>query len=134
MLESDFFSTERLGQTLVLKWNTKDGAIQINGNDLRAQLLNATAAVEPQRVVVNFSGLTICPSALVGALVSLGRQDHHDARLKICELAPWMRDKFNRLKLHHVFDFFDSLPEAIKACDTAPAPRPNHPNDRDTPA
>lgn len=118
MSEFRFFTVEQYGTVTVLTLAKAAATHVLQNGELRAEMQAFVATAKPLSVVVNFSQLTRCPSAIISSLIGLrSRMNDRGSRLALCGMNQSLRDQFARLHLDSVFVIHDALSEAIAACE-----------------
>jgi len=76
-----------------------------------------------KRVVVNLEGVNYIDSAGLGTLVSaLKTARENESNVWLCGLTDQVKMVVELTRLHHVFDIFGNLDEALEELGDAPAP------------
>lgn len=105
------------GVTMFVSWHEEDGVIVVRFRQSRVitdeavqvtghELMEAVEAAKPTgRMLVDFEGLDVMSSALIGKLVLLNKMARSESiTLKFCNLSPNIREVFQVTRLHKVFD------------------------------
>ena len=122
MYEYNFFTVEQFDNISVLTWTESAARRASHNGERRVELRAFVLTAKPSCVVVSFTRLTQCPSALIGALIGLNRQlIERGSRLTLCEMNPALREQFNRHHLEQVFEIHGSLSDAMADCEESTA-------------
>lgn len=77
-----------------------------------AQYLNTSG----KKLVLNLEGVEYIDSSGFGALLSILRNaKNNNSTFKICNISPDVMELVKLLKLHNVFEIYDSVDECIKS-------------------
>ena len=88
-------------------------------NALEAELLEMIEKEQPFRVVVDFTGIERCSTAVMNALLRVKRRVvTRGGHLKLCSMIDSIRDVYKLLKLDGtVFDIYETLDDAYADFD-----------------
>ena len=76
-----------------------------------------------KRVIINLEGVNYMDSAGLGTLVSaLKTARENESNVWLCGLTDQVKMVVELTRLHHVFDIFSNLDEALEELGDAPAP------------
>jgi len=80
------------------------------------QLYQLAAGISGGIMVLNFSKVDHISSVGLGAMVSLYKKlMNNESKLAVCELIPRLKDLFDIVHLEHLFAFYDTEGDAVKA-------------------
>lgn len=80
------------------------------------QILGAVAGGGPVRLLIDFSGVDLVSSSLLGKLILLQRRvDASGGRLRLCEMSPTVRAVFRTSNLDRLFAIDRDRREALEA-------------------
>ena len=84
--------------------------------EVSEQILEAVAYPGPIQVVVDFSGVDLISSSLLGKLILLQRKvDASSGRLRLCEMSPTVRAVFRTSNLDRFFGIDRDRREALES-------------------
>ena len=85
-----------------------------NAKAFRGEVENALNS--HRHVVLDMGALTFMDSSGLGALLSCLRQvTGHGGDMKVCSLTPQVRAIFQLVRMHRLFDIYNTREEALKA-------------------
>ena len=113
------FQVEKNGKVIVLRV-TGESLMAPDAEELCEQLLAFVAARQPQQMVVNFSDVTRCSTAVINALLLVKKRLlSADGEVKLCGVRDGIRHVYRILNLDGtVFQIHDTLDEAVRAFQT----------------
>ena len=83
---------------------------------LGKELLEILGKSEEEQVVLDFSNVEFMSSAMLGTLVSFNKKcKEYKAKLKLCSIAPEIREVFKITRLDKLFDIQSDVDAAISA-------------------
>ena len=87
----------------------------VDYGDLQAELLRFAEHTRPRLLVVDFSNVAYCSTAVINALMQLRKRlAEHEGTLRLSGLASEVRDAFRHLRLDGtVFEIYDTADEAV---------------------
>jgi len=104
-------ATERRGSAVVV---TIRGSVSISDADVLAERLEALAAEGVPTVVLDLSEMDFICSAGLGAIISCHvKSRHHRGVIKLVAPRPAVRELFETTRLTKLFDFCDSVEQAL---------------------
>lgn len=113
-----FFTIDQYEEMAVLTLTEAAVTRVLQDGELRVELDAFLLTAKPRCVMVSFARLKRCPSSLIGGLIGLNKKlKERGNRLKLCDLAPSLREQFRRLSLDRVFEIHNSLSDAVAECD-----------------
>lgn len=85
--------------------------------ELQDELLEYIESEQPQKLLVNFGGVTLCSTAVInGVLRAKKRLLDYGGRLKLCGMRDSVREAYRMLNLDGtVFEIYDHASDAINA-------------------
>ena len=93
--------------------NTLDAS---NARDFKSEM--AALIVPGTKLIFDLSSLTFVDSSGLGALLSCLRQLHSSGGvLKLCAMVKPVRALFELVRMHRVFEIFNTREEAIRSCN-----------------
>lgn len=110
-----------VGDILRLRVTSESGAAvkilsQEQATSLGEQMLAAVADRDRPRVLIDLRHVEVLASPVLGQLVGLRKAiTARDGTLKVCNVAPGLREVFEITRMDRVFDLYNNEPQALEA-------------------
>lgn len=121
MINQNRFQVDAQGNVTILRIHGAS-LLAPDADELCKQLIEFVSTRQPHQVIVDFSEVTRCSTAVINALLLVKKQLlSADGEVKLCSVSDGIRHVYRMLNLDGtVFEIHDSLPQAIKAFSADP--------------
>ena len=117
MIAPHYFDVEQSGDVIEIRLADSSLFDVPRYKELRDELVNFVDRQQPSRLIVDFSAIEYCSTAVIAAVLTAKRRmEPEGGQMKLCGMSDYVRETFQRLKLDGtIFDIHVTNTAAVNA-------------------